>query len=169
MSSGKFEDYKPCVCCWNNCLTLKTETVCSSETNTNFNQITACCPDDSILPVRCCEDLRSRSWPVFLNHQAVKMNWGAEMGFTEFLTSILGDTEWLIPFLLLVCTELWPELSLYSLTLSTTLYCSEHFGTERTEKIKLHGLSPRANYTDRATAACRRSDCQRLRIEGATW
>jgi hypothetical protein len=35
--------------------------------------------------------------------------------------------------------------------------------------LKLHGLSPRANYTDRATAACRRSDCQRLRIEGATW
>jgi hypothetical protein len=25
---------------------------------------------------------------------------------------------------------------------------------------KLYGLSPRANYTDRATAACRRSDCQ---------
>jgi hypothetical protein len=36
-------------------------------------------------------------------------------------------------------------------------------------KKKLHGLSPRANYTDRATAACRRSDCQRVRIEGATW
>jgi hypothetical protein len=34
---------------------------------------------------------------------------------------------------------------------------------------KLHGLSPRANYTDRATAACWRSDCQLLRIEGATW
>jgi hypothetical protein len=34
---------------------------------------------------------------------------------------------------------------------------------------KLHGLSPRANYTDRATAACRRSDCQLLRIEDATW
>jgi hypothetical protein len=28
--------------------------------------------------------------------------------------------------------------------------------------------SPRANYTDRATAACRRSDCQLLQIEGAT-
>jgi hypothetical protein len=28
------------------------------------------------------------------------------------------------------------------------------------KKTKLHGLSPRANYTDRATAACRRSDCQ---------
>jgi hypothetical protein len=35
--------------------------------------------------------------------------------------------------------------------------------------IKLNGLSPRANYTDRATAACRRSDCQLVRIEGATW
>jgi hypothetical protein len=34
---------------------------------------------------------------------------------------------------------------------------------------KLHGLSPRANYTDRATAACRRSDCQLLRIKGAMW
>jgi hypothetical protein len=28
------------------------------------------------------------------------------------------------------------------------------------KKTKLHGLSPRANYTDRAIAACRRSDCQ---------
>jgi hypothetical protein len=34
---------------------------------------------------------------------------------------------------------------------------------------KLHGLSPRANYTDHATVACRRSDCQLLQIEGATW
>jgi hypothetical protein len=34
---------------------------------------------------------------------------------------------------------------------------------------KLHGLSPGANYTDRATAACRRNDCQLLLIEGATW
>jgi hypothetical protein len=37
------------------------------------------------------------------------------------------------------------------------------------KKTKLHGLSPQANYTDRATAACRRSDYQLLRIEGATW
>jgi hypothetical protein len=36
-------------------------------------------------------------------------------------------------------------------------------------KKKLHGLSPRANYTDRATAACRRSNCQLVQIEGATW
>jgi hypothetical protein len=32
-------------------------------------------------------------------------------------------------------------------------------------KKKLHGLSLRANYTDQATTACRRSDCQLLRID----
>jgi hypothetical protein len=36
-------------------------------------------------------------------------------------------------------------------------------------KKKSHGLSLRANYTDRATATCLRSDCQILRIEGVTW
>jgi hypothetical protein len=38
-----------------------------------------------------------------------------------------------------------------------------------TDKKKLHGLSQRANYTDRETAACRQSYCQLLRIEDATW
>ena len=33
-------------------------------------------------------------------------------------------------------------------------------------KKKLRGLSPRANYTDRAAAAGRRSLCQLLRVEG---
>jgi hypothetical protein len=33
------------------------------------------------------------------------------------------------------------------------------------ETKKLRGLSPRANYTDRATAACRRSYSQLLRIQ----
>jgi hypothetical protein len=41
--------------------------------------------------------------------------------------------------------------------------------TNKQTNNKLHGLSPRANYTNRATAACRRSDCQLLRIRGATW
>jgi hypothetical protein len=39
-------------------------------------------------------------------------------------------------------------------------------------KLKLteiRGLSPRAIYTDRAIAACRRSYCQILRIEGVAW
>jgi hypothetical protein len=34
---------------------------------------------------------------------------------------------------------------------------------------KIHGLSPRANYTDRVTAACRQSNCQLVQMEGATW
>jgi hypothetical protein len=36
-------------------------------------------------------------------------------------------------------------------------------------KLELRSLSPRANCTDRVTAACRRSYHQPLRIEGATW
>jgi hypothetical protein len=34
---------------------------------------------------------------------------------------------------------------------------------------KLCGLSPSVNYTNRVTATCWQSYCQRLRIEGATW
>jgi hypothetical protein len=37
------------------------------------------------------------------------------------------------------------------------------------KKKNLHCFSPQANYTDRATAACRRSLCQLLRMEGITW
>jgi hypothetical protein len=33
-------------------------------------------------------------------------------------------------------------------------------------KTKLHGLSPRVNYTDRATTACRRSVCQLFADKG---
>jgi hypothetical protein len=36
-------------------------------------------------------------------------------------------------------------------------------------KKKLCGLSPRTNYTDRATAACHRSQCQLLRLEAVSW
>jgi hypothetical protein len=36
-------------------------------------------------------------------------------------------------------------------------------------KTKLRGFSLQANYTDRATAACRRSQCQLLWIEDVTW
>jgi hypothetical protein len=50
----------------------------------------------------------------------------------------------------------------------TSLQASDP-ATKKIQTNKLHGLSPRANYTDRATAVCRRSDCQLLRIEGATW
>jgi hypothetical protein len=50
-------------------------------------------------------------------------------------------------------------------------FCTRNiiFSSRAITKKKLHGLSPRANYTDRATAVCRRSDCKLVRIEGATW
>jgi hypothetical protein len=38
-----------------------------------------------------------------------------------------------------------------------------------TKKLNSMAFSPQANYTDRATAACWRSYCQLLRIEGVTW
>jgi hypothetical protein len=36
----------------------------------------------------------------------------------------------------------------------------------RLKKQKLRGLSPGENYTDLATATCRQSWCQLLRVEG---
>jgi hypothetical protein len=41
--------------------------------------------------------------------------------------------------------------------------------TKKLKKTKLCGFNPQANYTDRATAACRRSYCQLLQIEGVVW
>jgi hypothetical protein len=39
------------------------------------------------------------------------------------------------------------------------------------KKLKVNSVafSPQANYTDRATAACRQIQCQLLRIEGVAW
>jgi hypothetical protein len=51
----------------------------------------------------------------------------------------------------------------------TVFYKSGNFINTHTHKKKTHGLSPQANCTDRATAACRRRDCQLVRIEGAMW
>jgi hypothetical protein len=48
------------------------------------------------------------------------------------------------------------------------MHCSSFLSSLASQQTnKLHGLSPRANYTDRATAACRWSHCQLLRIKGA--
>jgi hypothetical protein len=54
-----------------------------------------------------------------------------------------------------------------------TLPCSYGTGVWRRRAVanepkrtKLLGLSPRANYTDRATVACPRSECQLLWVEG---
>jgi hypothetical protein len=60
------------------------------------------------------------------------------------------------------------RLLTYARHVSLRTNCYDVWKNYSNIKKKLHGLSPRANYTDRATAACRRSDCQLLRIEGTT-
>jgi hypothetical protein len=66
-------------------------------------------------------------------------------------------------FLLLVP---WYGFSAY--ILYTSVSHDVYFGT-KLKKTKLRGLSTQANYTDRATAACRRSYCKLLRIESVAW
>jgi hypothetical protein len=61
------------------------------------------------------------------------------------------------------------NLSVLSSEDSSCLRQRGHCGRQSVPIKKLHGLSPRANNTDRATAASRRSGCQLLRIKGATW
>jgi hypothetical protein len=48
-------------------------------------------------------------------------------------------------------------------------HSSASLKTETETKTKFHGFSPQANYVDRATAACRISYGQLLRIEGVAW
>jgi hypothetical protein len=57
-----------------------------------------------------------------------------------------------------------PKLT-FSYLVRITVSPTQKSKTKQTNKNKLRGLSPQANYTDRATAACRRSQ----RIEGVAW
>jgi hypothetical protein len=63
-------------------------------------------------------------------------------------------------------TRSTPPLGLKGLKIHSGDYEECFGGTCLLATAKLHGLSPRENYTDRATAACRRGDCQLLRKEG---
>ena len=51
-------------------------------------------------------------------------------------------------------------------TLVKNIFCILIIKPTKKLKTKLRGLSPHANYTDRAAAAGRRNECQLLRIEG---
>jgi hypothetical protein len=57
--------------------------------------------------------------------------------------------------------------SIGSVQISVKTFCKFNTAPSGYSRVgKLHGLSPRANYTDRATAACWRSDCQRFADRG---
>jgi hypothetical protein len=62
----------------------------------------------------------------------------------------------------------WESGTVNRVEISNSSYSRIHLPNGLELKTKLRGLSPQANYTDRATAACRRSWCQLLLIEGAT-
>jgi hypothetical protein len=59
-----------------------------------------------------------------------------------------------------------PSLLTSVRTLKFLCKANELFSIKKKQENKLRGLSPRANYTDRATAACRRSYSQLFRIQG---
>jgi hypothetical protein len=61
------------------------------------------------------------------------------------------------------------QMGIYCRWMRTRVVQGHTTTTTTTTNNKLYGLSPRANYTDRATTGCRRNDCQLLRTEGVTW
>jgi hypothetical protein len=90
-------------------------------------------------------------------------------GFQRRTFAFLGSrTVPAIPTATLNSISILDCLLLLSGALSNNWFQPEFVSITKKKK-KLNGLSPRANYTDRATGACRRSDCQLLRIKGATW
>jgi hypothetical protein len=97
----------------------------------------------------CC--LLYETLPSTLNQIALKLDQNTVI--TALRVQHSFPLRWMShKFLLLLCLE----------------FCSCCYYYYKT-KTKLHGLNPRANCADIATAACRRSDCQLLRIEGETW
>jgi hypothetical protein len=94
-----------------------------------------------------------------------------EMGVSE-----MRQLRVLIPFVYLVHVRIFlhcckvKRIKLRSGSLYTRWdYVHVEFVHRTKKKTNVRGLSPQTNYTDRATAACRRSYCQLLLIEGATW
>jgi hypothetical protein len=82
----------------------------------------------------------------------------------QAMCAVVESCDWLIAMPKQKPADRITEFSLQQITL-----ISDEIIHSKKKKTKLHSLSPRENYTDRATAACRRSDCQLVRIEGATW
>jgi hypothetical protein len=66
----------------------------------------------------------------------------------------------------------WNEgavMALSTIGVRTRWVLTVMYNTQNPWIYGLRGLSPRANCTDRATAACRQSKCQLLRIESVAW
>jgi hypothetical protein len=63
-----------------------------------------------------------------------------------------------------------PNVAIFPVTMESTESWQKKVTVNRTKKKTiLRGLSPQMNYTDWSTAACRRSKCLILRVEGVAW
>jgi hypothetical protein len=105
----------------------------------------------ALILLTCCYWISSQVWPSLCS-------WSSKWNFSRRISTKILYAVFVPPSLLHVSGR---HIKTYSV--------HNHDCTRWSAwKKKLHGLSPRANYTDRATSACRRSDCQLVRIEGAT-
>jgi hypothetical protein len=131
-----------------------------------------------ITPLRCWKCLNSSFMPYLYGKQ--HLSWVAEVNKlpgplpTQSIFVLLCNTELIGLYTVLYCSILLhcglaltvSEFRILKfLKFSVVSSCMFLFTTliaifYNQCKKKLHGLSPRANYTDRATAACRRSNCQ---------
>jgi hypothetical protein len=71
-----------------------------------------------------------------------------------------GLNHWVMHPVARVSTNIYRNLRTQQMSV-LVLLCTSY----SKKKLKPHGLSPRANYTGRAAAACRLSHCQLLRIK----
>jgi hypothetical protein len=106
------------------------------------------------------EGSKTHSWPVSRYHPII---------FTRKTTNPLISTIDIVVVVVVVVAAAELAIQMCTKGHQTKFTCHVPKTQHLKKKKKLHGLSPRANSTDRATAACRRSDCQLLRIKGATW
>jgi hypothetical protein len=78
--------------------------------------------------------------------------------YLEVHSSNLGVSNQLLCLICLWLISALPDINLYmAISLHFIIHNHSHILIKKKKKKKLHGLSPRANYTDRATAASRRS------------
>jgi hypothetical protein len=141
--------------------TLKMELVCSSETSVHIRTTHRCIPDGGNMDVRLSASRAA--------HPSSRGKFLVLISVRECVSSgtMLPDAS--VAFGMRVTTEIVLCLVQAFATGRAWPRGPTAIAATTQKKNKLHCLSPRANYTDLATAACRRSDCQLLRIEGATW
>jgi hypothetical protein len=154
---------------------LKAEAKFSSETLFALWHTTwICTTDDTNLRSHACENLESFAEFILLSFQLF-----IRLGR---LAQVILFVSWILKFLVserpsYSCNAIRKiQMSiLIFVSLNRRICCvwSWHYtllnNFPSDFKLNLRGLSPPANYTYRAIAACRRNYCQLLRIQSATW